>query len=307
MIEAFHSTASAAPIGNHTMPMEKFQLVADRAAKISGVRLLLPGPVTREDLLRVHSEDYIHAVETGNPRALAESQKFPWSPQLYPSVLLTNGAVLAAARSALAHGIAGAVASGFHHASSQHGEGYCTFNGLIITLENLRSAGAIRTGAVLDLDLHYGNGTASLLHQRPWARALSIYGNDYCNNLSYRDVSTLHHTDGPNHYSVPLPAKTDGPQLLELLQQNLPRLLHPTPPDILLYQAGADPLRDDPYSPLDLGSDDLEARDRLVFEFARRHSIPVAWTLAGGYTRPVEKVVNVHLGTFRAALAVHGS
>ena len=307
MIEAFHHPDSAAPIGEHTMPMEKFQLVADRAAQLPGVHVLPSVPVTRGDLLLVHTEDYLRAIETGKPKALAESQKFPWSPRLYPSVLYTNGAVYAAARSALSHGIAAAIASGFHHACADHGEGFCTFNGLVIALEKLRRSGAIRNGAVLDLDLHYGNGTASLLRGRPWARALSIYGNDYWDNVCYRDVSTRHHEDGPNHHSIELPAQTDGPQLLEILEQNLPLLLRPTPPDLLLYQAGADPLRDDPYSPLNLGAADLETRDRLVFEFARRHSIPVAWTLAGGYTRPVEKVVQVHLGTFRAALSVHGS
>jgi acetoin utilization deacetylase AcuC-like enzyme len=306
MIEAFHHPASAAPLGEHTMPIEKFQLVADRVAQMPGIRVIDPAPVTREDLLRVHTENYIQAIESGKPKALAESQKFPWSPELYSSVLLTNGAVLAAARSALSHGISAAIASGFHHSCADHGEGFCTFNGLVVALENLRQNASIRRAAILDLDLHYGNGTASLLHSRPWARALSIYGNDFWDNICYRDVSQRHHHDGPNHFSVELPAKTDGPQLLEILQQNLPRLLDPTPPDLLLYQAGADPLRDDPYSPLDLGASDLEARDRLVFEFARRHSIPVAWTLAGGYTRPVEKVVNVHLGTFRASLAVHG-
>ena len=307
MIEAFHHPESAAPIGEHTMPMEKFQLVADGAARLPGIRVLSPDPVPREDILQVHTEAYVRAVETGTPRELAESQKFPWTPRLYPSVQYTNGAVLAAARSALVHGISAAIASGFHHACADHGEGFCTFNGLVIALEKLHRSRALKNAAVLDLDLHYGNGTATLLRGRPWARALSIYGNDYWDNVCYRDVSTRHHQDGPNHRSIELPAQTDGPQLLEILQQNLPLLLHPTPPDLLLYQAGADPLRDDPYSPLNLGPADLEARDRLVFEFARRQGIPVAWTLAGGYTRPVEKVVHVHLGTFRAALSVHGT
>ena len=161
------------------MPMEKFQQVADRAAKLSGVRVLSPDPVTREDLLQVHTEEYIRAIETGHPKPLAESQKFPWTPQLYSSVLYTNGAVLAAARSALLHGISAAIASGFHHSCMDHGEGFCTFNGLVVALEKLHRTGAIQTGAVLDLDLHYGNGTASLLQGRSWARALSIYGNDY--------------------------------------------------------------------------------------------------------------------------------
>ena len=211
MIEAFHHPASAAPLGEHTMPIEKFQLVADRVAQIPGIRVIDPAPVTREDLLRVHTEDYIQAIESGKPKALAESQKFPWSPELYSSVLLTNGAVLAAARSALSHGISAAIASGFHHSCADHGEGFCTFNGLVVALENLRQNASIRTAAVLDLDLHYGNGTASLLHSRPWARALSIYGNDYWDNICYRDVSQRHHHDGPNHFPSNFPRRPTAP------------------------------------------------------------------------------------------------
>jgi len=306
MIEAFHHPAQAAAIGEHTMPMEKFQLVADRVAKLEGVRLLRQEPVTRTDLLRVHTDNYIRAIETGKPRPLAESQKFPWVPGLYESVRLTSGAVHAAASSALSHGVAAAIASGFHHSCADHGEGFCTFNGLVVALEKLYRAGALRTAAVLDLDLHYGNGTAQLIQDRPWIRQLSIYGNDYWNNVCFRDVTEKKHPDGPNHLSVALPANSDGPHLLEILEQNLPWLLQPTPPDLVLFQAGADPLRDDPYSPLNLGAADLEARDRHVFSFLRRHGVPVAWTLAGGYTRPVEKVVAVHVGTFKAALDVHG-
>jgi acetoin utilization deacetylase AcuC-like enzyme len=306
MIEAFHHPGQAAPIGDHTMPMEKFQLVADRVAQMEGVRLLRPEPVIRTDLLRVHTDNYIAAIETGKPRPLAESQKFPWVPGLYESVRLTNGAVAAAAQSALAHGIAAAVASGFHHACADHGEGFCTFNGLIVALEKLYRAGKLRTAAVLDLDLHYGNGTAQLIADRPWIRQLSIYGNDFWNNVCFRDVTKKQHSDGTNHLSFALPAQSDGPHLLEVLEQNLPWLLQPFPPDLILFQAGADPLRDDPYSPLNLGAKDLEARDRHVFSFFRRHGIPLAWTLAGGYTKPVEKVVAVHVGTFKAALDIHG-
>ena len=167
MIEAFHHPGQAASIGDHTMPMEKFQLVADRVAGLDGVRLLRPEPVTRTDLLRVHTDNYIRAIETGKPRPLAESQKFPWVPGLYESVRLTNGAVAAAASSALSHGIAAAVASGFHHSCAEHGEGFCTFNGLVVALEKLYRAGALRTAAVLDLDLHYGNGTAQLFRTAP--------------------------------------------------------------------------------------------------------------------------------------------
>jgi acetoin utilization deacetylase AcuC-like enzyme len=302
-MKLFHDSGFAAPLGEHIMPISKFALVAD-AIRDDFPEILIesPAPITESDLLRVHSAEYVSAVRTGEPRALAESQKFPWSPELYPSVLLTNGGVLAAAQQALASGSSGALASGFHHACADHGEGFCTFNGLVVAAESLRASGRIRTAAVLDLDLHYGNGTASLAASRPWIRALSIYGNDYWNNEPFRDVRTRHHEDGPNHFSVPLvpTGGSDRDTLLETLDQSLPWLIDGGVPDILLYQAGADPLRDDPYSPLDLNHADLMERDLRVFQFARSLRIPIAWVLAGGYTRDVRKVVQVHLNTARA-------
>lgn len=305
-LELFHHPGFAAPIGDHIMPMRKFALVADALRHVPGIRISPPPPVTEADLLRVHTPGYIEAIKTSRPRELAESQKFPWSPELFPSVLLTNGGVLAAAKTALASGVSGALASGFHHSCADHGEGFCTFNGLVVALEALRESGHIRTAAVLDLDLHYGNGTASLAATRPWLRALSIYGNDYFQNVAYRDVTVRHHEDGPNHFSVPIiPGKNDGKNLPALLDEHLPWLVAQGRPDILLFQAGADPLKDDPYSPLDLDHEDLLARDKQVFTFAREHGIPVAWVLAGGYTPDVQKVVRVHTNTARACLDVY--
>lgn len=308
-MKLFYDPGFAAPIGEHIMPMAKFSLVASAIAEtLRGVEISAPSAVSAADLLRVHTPEYVEAIRTGRPRQLAESQKFPWSAQLYPSVTLTSGGVLAAARYALEAGVSGALASGFHHAFADHGEGFCTFNGLVVALENLRAAGLIRTGAVFDLDLHYGNGTASLAVQRPWLRALSIYGNDYCGNEAFRDVRTKRHQDGPNHHSVPL-APTGGPDrdmLLSTVESHLGWLLEAGKPDLLLYQAGADPLRDDPYSPLDLSHDDLVDRDRTVFNFARKLGIPIAWVLAGGYTRDITKVVRVHVNTAAACREVFG-
>jgi acetoin utilization deacetylase AcuC-like enzyme len=299
----FHDPGFAAPLGNHIMPIRKFGLVADELRSVEGIEIVAPPPIEIEDLLRVHTANYVTAVQMGEPRALAESQKFPWSPALFPSVRLTSGGVVAAAREALKTGVSGALASGFHHACADHGEGFCTFNGLVVALEKLRAEGLIKTAAVLDLDLHYGNGTASLTVGRPWLRALSIYGNDYADNVPYRDVTERHHADGPNHFSVPLiPGENDGKNLLAILDEHLPWLIAEGRPDLLLFQAGADPLRDDPYSPLDLGHEDLLERDRKVFAFAREHQIPIAWVLAGGYTEDVRKVVQVHVNTARACL-----
>jgi len=305
VITAYHHAGFAAPLGDHVMPMRKFQLVADALAGRAGVKVVAPPPIAPADLLRVHTSAYVEAVRTGEPRALAESQKFPWSPALWPSVLLTNGGALAAATRALDDGVAAALASGFHHSHADHGEGFCTFNGLVVAAEALRAAGRIARIAVLDLDLHYGNGTASLCATRPWLTNCSIYGNDYCENKTYRDVETLRHTDGANHLSFALPNGSGPAVLLDALERGTAALLAAGRPDLVLYQAGADPYREDPYSPLDLDHDDLRERDRFVFAWARKQGLPIAWVLAGGYTPDVSKVVAVHVGTFDAAESVY--
>ncbi len=306
MITAYHDPGFAAPIGAHVMPMRKFQRLADALRGRAGVRIEAPAPVDRAELTRVHTDAYLEAVRSGEPRALAESQKFPWSPALWPSVLLTNGGALAAAARALEDGAAAALASGFHHAHADHGEGFCTFNGLVVAAEALRAAGRVQRVAVLDLDLHYGNGTASLCAARPWLFNCSIYGNDYWQNTPYRDVETRRHADGPNHVSSALPNGSGRAVLLEALERGTAAIRAWGRPDLLLYQAGADPYREDPYSPLALDLSDLRERDYAVFRWARAEGLPVAWVLAGGYTPDLSKIVEVHLGTFDAAAAAFG-
>ena len=305
MLSVFYHPRYAAPIGEHIMPIRKFGLVAEGLAEFPDVQLVEPAPVGITEIQRVHSREYVEAVRTGEPRELAESQKFPWSAELFPSVCLTNGGCLAAARQALTDGVSAALVSGFHHACADHGEGFCTFNGLVVTADTLLAEGAARRIAVLDMDLHYGNGTAQLAAERPHMFQVSIYGNDYWANVPYRDVSTLHHVDGANHHSFALPAGCDRGTMLATMERGLP-LLAAWKPDVLLYQAGADPYFEDPYSPLALGHEDLQARDEAVFRFAKENAIPVAWVLAGGYTRDISKVVRVHLNTFAAWRTVFG-
>lgn len=307
MTTVVHSPRYEADIGQHVMPIRKFGLVRQAIVE-SGlpVRIVEPEPVGDADLLRVHTLEYVRAVATGEPRALAESQKFPWSPQLAEAVRWTNGGCVTAARIALDEGVAGNLASGFHHSHADHGEGFCTFNGLVVAMERLRAEGRIGRALVLDMDLHYGNGTASLLASRPWAHQLSIYGNGYDRNVAIRDVTAFRALDTENARSVPVPAGTNGDAYLALLREHLAPAIDRARPDLLLYQAGADPYREDPYSPLDLGHEDLYERDRIVLAEARRRGIPALWVLAGGYTPDVSKVVAVHVGTFRAANEVFG-
>lgn len=302
-MKLFHSPRYTADIGDHVMPIRKFDLVRARIEELGlSASFVEPEPVSDEDLLRVHDEAYVRAIATGQPRALAESQKFPWSAALAESVRHTAGGCVGALEAAMAEGIAGNLASGFHHAHADHGEGFCTFNGLVVALERARTRSLIVRGLIVDLDLHYGNGTASLLASRPQLFNLSIYGNWYHQNRAYRDVTEGGVPDTDNCFSVPVPAGTGGAGYLALIEPALRRALARAEPDVILYQAGADPYREDPYSPLDLGHDDLLERDRLVFRMASEAGIPIAWVLAGGYTKDVAKVVEVHVNTLRAAL-----
>jgi hypothetical protein len=172
---------------------------------------------------------------------------------------LTNGGVLAAARTALAERVSGALASGFHHAFADHGEGFCTFNGLVLALDTLWAEGHIRSAAILDLDLHYGNGTASLVASRPWIRALSIYGNDYANNVPHRDVTVRRHLTALTTFSADT-SSSDGASLegfsgICLAHRRIAS-------GSSAFPGRADPLRDDPYSPLDLDHRDLFLQDK---------------------------------------------
>jgi acetoin utilization deacetylase AcuC-like enzyme len=270
------------------------------------VEILAPEPVRDTDLLRVHTPEYLQAIATGEPRALAQSQKFPWSPGLAEAVRWTNGGCIAGLFAALEDGIAGNLASGFHHSHGPHGEGFCTFNGLVVALERARADGCLTRGLVLDMDLHYGNGTASLLATRPDFHQLSIYGNWYKKNLAYRDVASERAPDTENARSVPVPNGAGRDEYLGILEAALNPAIDRARPDALLYQAGADPYKEDPYSPLDLDHAALRARDTYVFETAKRRGIPVLWVLAGGYTKDVSKVVEVHVNTARAAVEVFG-
>lgn len=306
--QLYHSDRYFADLGQHVMPIRKFALVrAAIEAEGTPVRIDAPEPVTDEDLLRVHTPEYVRAIATGEPKALAESQKFPWSAALAEAVRHTNGGCIAALRAALKEGVAGNLASGFHHSHKTRGEGYCTFNGLVVAMERLRADGHPNLRPlVLDMDLHYGNGTAYLLAERPWAHQLSLYGNFYKDNLAVRDVTLERAPDTANCASIPVPAGADGEQYLALLKGSFPAAIDRARPDVVLFQAGADPYREDPYSPLDLTHHDLRARDAYVFETCKAKGIPVMWVLAGGYTPDVSKVVEVHVNTFRAAAAVFG-
>ena len=293
-----------ADLGEHIMPIRKFALVAEAIRKEGlPVEIIEPERASDEALLRVHTAEYLAAMATGEPKALASSQKFPWSADLAEAVRWTNGGCISALRWALDEGVAGNLASGFHHSHREHGEGFCTYNGLVVAYEALRAEKRITRALVLDMDLHYGNGTASLLVDRPGLFQLSIYGNWYKKNLAYRDVEPERAPDTVNGWSLAVPGGSGRDAYLEILAESLPKAIDRARPEVLLSQAGADPYKEDPYSPLDLDHQALRDRDDYVFAQCKARGIPAMWVLAGGYTKDISKVVEVHVGTARAATA----
>lgn len=227
-----------------------------------------PEPVTRAQLYLAHDDDYVDAVLDGR----ADNGFGNRLPEVAASLPFTSGAMLAAARAAIANGV-GAVApvSGFHHACYDRGGGFCTFNGLMVAACVLLREGRSRIG-ILDFDHHYGNGTTDII------RRLDI-------------------ADAVPHYSAG--AEYESPSRSTEFLARVPSLVERFAGcDVLLYQAGADPHVDDPLGGW-LTTAQLRERDRLVFAHAERLGVPLAWNLAGGYQQPLARVLEIHDNTMR--------
>ncbi len=247
--------------------------VADslRDDPIRGVSFVEPTPLTKEQLLAVHWQDYVEAVETGEPRGLAQSQGFAWDPQLWHMVCTSNGGVVDAALDAWKHRrVTGSLSSGIHHARYQHGMGFCTFNGLALAAHAALTAGA-RSLLILDLDAHCGGGTQSLLKgdARIWHLDISVSPADHYMESSRFWVRVVR----------------DSARYLSEIKAGLSRLEEKAPLfDLCLYNAGMDPCES-----CDIGGitgitpEILAEREQIVFEWLRRREIPAAFVLAGGY------------------------
>lgn len=225
-------------------------------------------PVDEHDLALCHDPAYVRGVLTcmlpngfGN-RSTDVARSLPW----------TSGALLSAARHALREGIACAPVSGFHHACYGSGGGYCTFNGLMVTVAKLLSEGLVHRVLILDCDQHYGNGTDQIIAQ-----------------LSMDDV--VENATFGRWFCVP----ADASAYLARLGKTAVRF---GDFDLVLYQAGADVHVDDPLGGV-LTTEQMIERDRIVFQAARERSVPIAWNLAGGYQQPLAKVVALHVNTMR--------
>lgn len=292
-----HYTLELPP--GHRFPMRKYRMVRHVLAA-EGV---LPETcfdeaplVAPELLLRAHTPEYVQAILSGTVSpAIMRRIGFPWSPALVRRSLATVGGALAAAEAALEDGIAGNLAGGTHHAMSDSGEGFCVFNDLAVVALELLERRRVRRVAVVDLDVHQGNGTAAIVGARSDVFTFSMHG---ARNYPFRKV--------PSMLDVHLPDGTDDDTYLLLLEQLLPRILA-FKPDIVLYQAGVDPLREDTLGRLSLSLLGLMERDFLVLSTCWRHGIPVMIALGGGYAEPLELSVTAYVNTYRVAAEIFGT
>ncbi|MFN3385615.1 MAG: histone deacetylase [Candidatus Thermochlorobacter sp.] len=276
----------------HRFPMEKYRLIRLALLREGVVRdsdLLEPPLATRDQLLLAHSPDYVDAICRGSVSPdVIRRIGFPWSEALVLRSLATVGGALAAAEAALQDGISGNLAGGTHHALRNAGEGYCVFNDLAVVALWLLSRKRVRRVAIIDLDVHQGNGNSEILGGREDVFIFSMHG---AKNYPFRKV--------PSTLDIALPDYTSDAEFLDALAQHLPKVLD-FQPDIVLYQAGVDPLKEDALGRLALTHHGLMERDRMVLSACKRLGIPVSLALGGGYAKPIELTIEAHVGTYKA-------
>lgn len=290
----------------HRFPMAKYRLLRDALEQhLPGVSLRVAPPALDRELVLVHTRGYIDAVAEGTlpPSALREIG-FPWSEAMAERARRSVGATVAASRIAWTEGVAGNLAGGTHHAYADRGSGFCVFNDVavgarVLQQETARTVGNGRSArrlavAVIDLDVHQGNGTAHIFQGDHSVFTLSLHG---ARNFPFRKERS--------DLDVELPDGCSDSDYLGALEQALDSLGQQFAPDFIFYLAGADPHEGDRLGRLALTHDGLEARDRRVFDWAWQRRIPVAFAMAGGYGRDLQDTVRAQLNTWRVASEYH--
>jgi len=294
-MKVFYSDQFVLPLPEgHRFPMNKYSMLRERVerADICGPgELLLPHAVTDEEILRAHDPDYLKKVVTGT---LTDKEirriGFPWSERMVERSRRASGGTLDACRAALEEGISANLAGGTHHAFAGNGEGFCVLNDSAIAARALRAEGLVGKVAVLDTDVHQGNGTAAILHGDPHVFTFSIHGAK--NYPFHKEESDL---------DVPLPDGADDEAFLAALSGALDLVLDSAAWDLAIFLAGADPFENDKLGRLSVTKEGLARRDQIVLEACRERGIPVAVTMAGGYAKDVGDTVDIHFQTIQRA------
>ena len=322
------------PIGQHVFPAEKYrrtrdQLLANGVAEATD--FLEPQPATDNDILLVHTSDYVNKLRTGTLSAREElALEVPYSRELVNAFWLAAGGSILAAQQALADRVSINIGGGFHHAFPDHGEGFCMIHDVAVAIRRLQRDDKIRTAMTVDCDVHQGNGTAAIfagtrtesvplpsvststLNQQAAAKTKTTKTKMHGAHAGEVFTISLHQHNNyplfkpPSSIDVDLPDGIGDDDYLAWLDNALSSGLRQFEPDILCYVAGADPYREDQLGGLDLTIEGLKKRDELVFRVAHARGIPVMVTFAGGYAQRMEDTVTIHSNTVIAAKEVFG-
>lgn len=314
-LTVWSSAAFSFPLPDgHRFPLRKYALLHDALlADGGGADDIRTPDAAPDELLRLaHTADYLRRITTG---ALDQGEErrlgLPWSPALVERSRRTVGGTVAAAAHALGHGVAMNLAGGTHHAFPDHGEGFCLFNDVAIAIRTLQRDGRIRRAAVIDLDVHQGNGTHAIFAGDDSVYTFSMHG---ARNYPFKPMPAWPRVDRgePWGYGVRVPGTLDveladgmgDGEYLDKLAGALPGVLHASQPDVVFYLAGADTHEGDRLGRMKLTFQGLERRDVMVLQACREVGIPVAIVIAGGYGRSIDDTIAVHVATARIAAAI---
>jgi acetoin utilization deacetylase AcuC-like enzyme len=292
-VRIFYSDHYVLPLPpGHRFPMSKYARLRARVLEGDLAGSARVAPAARdEEIVRAHCPAYLGRV-VGGTLSPAEQRAigFPWTLQMVERSRRTSGATVAAARAALDDGVAVNLAGGTHHAFRDRGEGFCVLNDSAIAARTLQAEGLVERVAVIDCDVHQGNGTASIFRGDRSVFTFSIHG---ANNFPFaKEAGDL---------DLELADGTGDREYLDALEKGLRQTLERARPGLAIYLAGADPFYDDRLGRLALTKQGLLERDRLVLETCARAGVAVAVTMAGGYGRDIDDTVEIHCNTVEAA------
>ena len=293
-MKAFYADHYVLPLPTgHRFPMEKYKKLRDLVSQLDGVQLENAPTATDTQILYAHDASYLIKVLQGSLSPQEQQEiGFPWSPQMVERSRRSAGATLAASKTALKEGIAANLAGGTHHAYRNKGSGFCVFNDSAIAARAIqKEINAKLKVAIIDLDVHQGNGTAAILENDPSIFTFSMHGE---NNFPFtKEVSDL---------DIGLPDETGDASYLAALHQGLEIMSERFKPDFIIYLAGADPHEGDRLGKLSISTDGMRQRDECVFQFGLDREIPIAFSMAGGYGKEIQSTVDVHFQTIVTAL-----
>ena len=293
-MKAFYTDHFVLPLpAGHRFPMEKYSRLRDLVSKEGSIELIEAPAASDTQILYAHDPLYLIKILEGT---LSPSEQreigFPWSEKMVERSRRSAGATVAACKTALKEGIAVNLAGGTHHAYRDMGSGFCVFNDSAIAARTLQKEVNPKLKiAIIDLDVHQGNGTATILQHDASIFTLSIHGE---NNFPFKkETSDL---------DLGLPDGCDDSRYLSALEDCLGQLDSRFKADCIIYLAGADPHEGDRLGRLNISKEGMYLRDKLVLEFAQARSLSVAISMAGGYGNEIESTVDIHFQTIMIAL-----